>query len=231
MENIKDTSNASVQETVKAEARHVAVKPVADSAAPTSSASGTVLASATSAAAHSTRTASTAGSTPVTKKAEPNMGSGTTSRPMTKTASSVKPETTAMYGAKGTPKPEVAAKRAAKPEAKTATIRSASQSAEQAESIRRQETSLKSGESLRIDLTIPDVPFQVNEAINTLRGNIQLSGYDIKTVCVTSTLEHEGKSSIAFRLAKSFAALGLSISAASLILSGSSGRRMSAIWI
>ena len=60
----------------------------------------------------------------------------------------------------------------------------------------------------RVTLEIPEVPFQVNEAINTLRGNIQLSGYAIKTVCITSTLEHEGKSSVAFRLAKSFAALG-----------------------
>ena len=30
-----------------------------------------------------------------------------------------------------------------------------------------------------IDLQISEVPFQVNEAINTLRGNIQLSGYDL----------------------------------------------------
>ena len=58
------------------------------------------------------------------------------------------------------------------------------------------------------ELTIPDVPFQVNEAINTLRGNIQLSGFDIKTICMTSSFKHEGKSSLSFRLAKSFAALG-----------------------
>lgn len=59
-----------------------------------------------------------------------------------------------------------------------------------------------------VELTIPDVPFLVNEAINTLRGNIQLSGYDMKTICITSALIHEGKSSVSFRLAKSYAALG-----------------------
>lgn len=59
-----------------------------------------------------------------------------------------------------------------------------------------------------VDLTIPEASFQFNEAINTLRGNIQLSGYNIKIICITSTLSHEGKSSVSFRLAKSFAALG-----------------------
>lgn len=51
------------------------------------------------------------------------------------------------------------------------------------------------------------LPFGVNEAINVLRGNVQLSGNNIKAVAVTSSLAHEGKSSIAFRLAKSMASL------------------------
>lgn len=59
-----------------------------------------------------------------------------------------------------------------------------------------------------VSLAIPEAPFQVNEAINTLRGNIQLSGFDIKTICLTSSFKHEGKSSLSLRLAKSFAALG-----------------------
>ena len=59
----------------------------------------------------------------------------------------------------------------------------------------------------KVALKIGDVPFQVNEAVNTLRGNIQLSGYDIKVIGVTSAMKHEGKSSVSFRLAKSFAAL------------------------
>lgn len=54
---------------------------------------------------------------------------------------------------------------------------------------------------------MPKIPFQVREAINVLRGNIQLSGADLKTIAVTSSLAHEGKSSIAFLLAKSLAGL------------------------
>lgn len=54
---------------------------------------------------------------------------------------------------------------------------------------------------------IPKVPFAVEEAINILRGNIQLSGNNIKVVAVTSALAHEGKSSTSFRLAKSIASL------------------------
>ena len=51
------------------------------------------------------------------------------------------------------------------------------------------------------------LPFQAKEAINVLSGNIQLSGFDLKVIAVTSALAHEGKSSIAFRLAKSMAGL------------------------
>lgn len=51
------------------------------------------------------------------------------------------------------------------------------------------------------------LPFRVNEAINILRGNIQMSGYRLKAIAVTSARAHEGKSSVAFRLAKSMAAL------------------------
>ena len=60
----------------------------------------------------------------------------------------------------------------------------------------------------KVSPVITSLPFQVNEAINTLRANIQLSGYNIKVVGVTSSLIHEGKSSLSFRLAQSFAALG-----------------------
>lgn len=51
------------------------------------------------------------------------------------------------------------------------------------------------------------LPFQAREAINVLRGNIQLSGYDLKVISITSALANEGKSSIAFHLAKSLAGL------------------------
>lgn len=52
-----------------------------------------------------------------------------------------------------------------------------------------------------------DLPFQAREAINVLRGNIQMSGFNLKVIAVTSALANEGKSSISFRLAKSIAGL------------------------
>lgn len=59
-----------------------------------------------------------------------------------------------------------------------------------------------------IEPRMEDLPFQVRESINMLRGNIQLSAYDVKLIAVTSAMPNEGKSSIAFRLAGSFASLG-----------------------
>ncbi|MCD8348769.1 MAG: CpsD/CapB family tyrosine-protein kinase [Lachnospiraceae bacterium] len=60
------------------------------------------------------------------------------------------------------------------------------------------------------NVVIPDaekLPYLAREAINILRGNIQLSGYDLKTIAITSTYANEGKSSISFWLAKSMASL------------------------
>lgn len=54
---------------------------------------------------------------------------------------------------------------------------------------------------------LKEIPFRANEAINILRGNIQMSGYKLKAIAVTSARANEGKSSIAFRLAKSMAGL------------------------
>ena len=59
----------------------------------------------------------------------------------------------------------------------------------------------------KIELTVADISTVTKEAFNKLRGNIQLSGYDLKTICVTSAVIHEGKSLVAFRLAESFANL------------------------
>ena len=59
----------------------------------------------------------------------------------------------------------------------------------------------------RVEFEAAELPFQANEAINTLRANIQLSGFDLKVIGVTSALKHEGKSSLSFRLAQSFANL------------------------
>ena len=45
------------------------------------------------------------------------------------------------------------------------------------------------------------------EAINILRGNIQLSGNHLQVIAITSANKEEGKSSVSIQLAKSFAAL------------------------
>lgn len=54
---------------------------------------------------------------------------------------------------------------------------------------------------------IADLPYVAQEAVNILRGNIQLSGNGIQVIAVTSSHKEEGKSSVAMQLAKSFAAL------------------------
>ena len=54
---------------------------------------------------------------------------------------------------------------------------------------------------------IADLPYAAQEAINILRGNIQLSGNGIKVISITSSRKEEGKSSVAVQLAKSLAAL------------------------
>lgn len=46
------------------------------------------------------------------------------------------------------------------------------------------------------------------EAFNTLRTNILFSGKDIKTIVFTSSLAHEGKTTVAFESARSFADSG-----------------------
>lgn len=50
--------------------------------------------------------------------------------------------------------------------------------------------------------------FRIKEAFKTLRTNIEFSGDDVKVICVTSCTPNEGKSSISFDLAKSFAQNG-----------------------
>lgn len=46
------------------------------------------------------------------------------------------------------------------------------------------------------------------EAYNTLKTNIQFCGKDIKSICITSCTPNEGKTSVSFRLAASFAESG-----------------------
>ena len=50
--------------------------------------------------------------------------------------------------------------------------------------------------------------FYIKEAFKTLRSNIEFCGDDIKVIAITSCMAHEGKSSVAMELAKSFAEAG-----------------------
>lgn len=54
---------------------------------------------------------------------------------------------------------------------------------------------------------VSPLDFHTKEAINILRGNIQMAGYNIKVIALTSSRAQEGKSSLSFRLAKSLAGL------------------------
>lgn len=58
---------------------------------------------------------------------------------------------------------------------------------------------------------IADLSYAAQEAVNILRGNLQLSGKGIQAIAVTSAHKEEGKSSIAMQLAKSFAALNKAV--------------------
>lgn len=52
-----------------------------------------------------------------------------------------------------------------------------------------------------IELDFPELNFRSREAINLLRENIQMAGFDVKMIAFTSPNAHEGKSTISFYLA------------------------------
>lgn len=60
----------------------------------------------------------------------------------------------------------------------------------------------------KVQLTMPESDQRFDEAMKTLRTNIQFSGADIRTIMMTSTEPNEGKSEIAFHTALSFANTG-----------------------
>lgn len=62
-------------------------------------------------------------------------------------------------------------------------------------------------EAVRIEMQVKPLDYHACETINMLRGAIQMAGSGTKVFAVTSALAHEGKSSLAFRLAQSLAAL------------------------
>ena len=56
-----------------------------------------------------------------------------------------------------------------------------------------------------IELKTEMMDFRTTEAYKTLRTNVAFSGENIRTVCITACTPNEGKSSVSFELAKSFA--------------------------
>ncbi len=59
-----------------------------------------------------------------------------------------------------------------------------------------------------IELKTAELDFRSEEAFKTLRTNIEFSGADVRAICLTSCTPNEGKSSISFELAVSFAQNG-----------------------
>lgn len=59
-----------------------------------------------------------------------------------------------------------------------------------------------------IHMTIPDLPYAAEEALNRLRVNVKFSGKDIKTILVISSVPNEGKSHISVYLWKMLAEAG-----------------------
>ena len=55
---------------------------------------------------------------------------------------------------------------------------------------------------------LPELPFNVVEALNQLRINLSFCGSNIKSVMVTSSVPNEGKSFITMQLWKMMAEVG-----------------------
>ncbi len=55
---------------------------------------------------------------------------------------------------------------------------------------------------------LPELEFDVQEAVNQLRINLSFAGTDVRTVLVTSSVPNEGKSFVAMNLWKSMASVG-----------------------
>ena len=59
-----------------------------------------------------------------------------------------------------------------------------------------------------IEINRAELDFRAKEAFKTLRTNIEFSGEDMQVIGITSTTPNEGKSSVSFELAVSFAQAG-----------------------
>lgn len=59
-----------------------------------------------------------------------------------------------------------------------------------------------------INLSIPELPYAAEEALNRLRINVKFSGKEIRTILVISSVPNEGKSHVAVYLWKMLAEVG-----------------------
>ena len=59
-----------------------------------------------------------------------------------------------------------------------------------------------------INLSIPELPYAAEEALNRLRVNVKFSGKEIKTIMIISSVPNEGKSHVAVYLWKMLAEAG-----------------------
>ncbi len=59
-----------------------------------------------------------------------------------------------------------------------------------------------------MNISFPELPFAIEEAMNKLRINIKFSGNDTRVILVTSSLENEGKSFVAMQLWRMLAEAG-----------------------
>lgn len=60
----------------------------------------------------------------------------------------------------------------------------------------------------KIKLTIPELPYAAEEALNRLRVNVKFSGKEIKTILISSSVPNEGKTHVALYLWKMLAEAG-----------------------
>ena len=52
----------------------------------------------------------------------------------------------------------------------------------------------------KLNLTIEDMPYAAEEALNRLRVNIKFCGKNTKKILITSSVPNEGKSTVSFHL-------------------------------
>ena len=56
--------------------------------------------------------------------------------------------------------------------------------------------------------TLPELPFDVTEALNQLRVNLEFCGSEVKTIMITSSTPNEGKSYVSLNLWRAIASMG-----------------------